>query len=124
MKSSILTLAASKPWTLKLNSTRRMSLLEQIHTLADLKNLSLQDRESLAAEIRERIIRTTARNGGHVGPNLGVVELTIALHRVFNTPEDRLVFDVSHQAYVHKLLTGAMEARSINCAMTMASADS
>lgn len=83
-----------------------MSLLEQIHSPADLKNLSLRDRESLAAEIRERIIRTTARNGGHVGPNLGVVELTIALHRVFNTPEDRLVFDVSHQAYVHKLLTG------------------
>ncbi len=83
-----------------------MSLLEQIHSPADLKNLSLQEREALAREIRERIIRTTARNGGHVGPNLGVVELTIALHRVFNTPEDRFVFDVSHQAYVHKLLTG------------------
>ena len=83
-----------------------MSLLEQIHSPADLKNLSLQEREHLAREIRERIIRTTARNGGHVGPNLGVVELTIALHRVFNTPEDRFVFDVSHQAYVHKLLTG------------------
>ena len=83
-----------------------MSLLEQILSPADLKNLSLQEREHLAREIRERIIRTTARNGGHVGPNLGVVELTIALHRVFNTPEDRFVFDVSHQAYVHKLLTG------------------
>ena len=83
-----------------------MSLLEQIHSPADLKNLSLQEREHLAREIRERIIRTTARNGGHVGPNLGVVELSIALHRVFNTPEDRFVFDVSHQAYVHKLLTG------------------
>jgi 1-deoxy-D-xylulose-5-phosphate synthase len=83
-----------------------MSLLEQIHSPADLKNFSLTDREALAREIRERIIRTTARNGGHVGPNLGMVELTIALHRVFNTPEDRFVFDVSHQAYVHKLLTG------------------
>lgn len=83
-----------------------MSLLEQIHSPADLKNFSLQDREALACEIRERIIRTTARNGGHVGPNLGMVELTIALHRVFNTPKDRFVFDVSHQAYVHKLLTG------------------
>lgn len=83
-----------------------MSLLEQIHSPEDLKTLSLEDQKTLAAEIRERIIRTTARNGGHVGPNLGIVEITIALHRVFNTPKDRLVFDVSHQAYVHKLLTG------------------
>jgi hypothetical protein len=63
---------------------------------------------TLAAEIREELIRVTARNGGHVGPNLGVVELTIALHRVFSTPRDKFVFDVAHQGYVHKLLTGRL----------------
>lgn len=83
-----------------------MSILEQIEGPADLKNLSLKQRKLLAAEIRDRIISTTAKNGGHVGPNLGMVELSIALHQTFDTPEDRFVFDVSHQAYVHKLLTG------------------
>src|SRR6185295_20059458 len=56
--------------------------------------------------IRDKLIEVTSRNGGHIGPNLGVVELTLALHRVFNTPEDQFVFDVAHQGYVHKLLTG------------------
>ena len=60
----------------------------------------------LAEEIRERLIRSVAKTGGHIGPNLGVVELTIAMHYVFDTPRDSFVFDVSHQAYVHKLLTG------------------
>lgn len=83
-----------------------MSLLDQIQSPDDLKAFSLKERKQLAEEIRKRIIETTARNGGHVGPNLGVVEISIGLHRVFNTPKDRLVFDVSHQAYVHKLLTG------------------
>lgn len=83
-----------------------MSLLDQIQSPDNLKALSLKERKQLAEEIRERIIETTAHNGGHVGPNLGVVEISIGLHRVFNTPKDRFVFDVSHQAYVHKLLTG------------------
>src|SRR5207253_6963091 len=60
----------------------------------------------LAEEIRQELISVLSKNGGHLGPNLGVVELTIALHRVFNTPKDKFVWDVSHQSYVHKLLTG------------------
>ena len=71
-----------------------------------MKSLGPEQLPALAAELRERILRACADNGGHVGPNLGVVELTLALHRVFSTPGDRFVFDVSHQGYVHKLLTG------------------
>jgi 1-deoxy-D-xylulose-5-phosphate synthase len=70
------------------------------------KNLTLDQLQQLAAEIRQELIQVLSRNGGHLGPNLGVVELTIALHRVFATPEDKFVWDVSHQSYVHKLLTG------------------
>jgi 1-deoxy-D-xylulose-5-phosphate synthase len=81
-------------------------LLDRIHGPADVKALAAAQLPQLAQEIRNEIIAVTARNGGHVGPNLGVVELTIALHRVFRTPEDQLVFDVAHQGYVHKLLTG------------------
>jgi 1-deoxy-D-xylulose-5-phosphate synthase len=83
-----------------------MPILETIRSAEDVKALDGAQLEELAAEIRERIIDTTSKNGGHVGPNLGVVELTIGLHRVFNTPKDRFVFDVAHQGYVHKLLTG------------------
>ncbi|MGB0744094.1 MAG: 1-deoxy-D-xylulose-5-phosphate synthase, partial [Opitutales bacterium] len=83
-----------------------MSLLDQIQSPEDVKRLEANQLTLLAEEIRERIIETTSKNGGHVGPNLGVVELTIGLHRVFDTPEDKFVFDVSHQGYVHKLLTG------------------
>ena len=83
-----------------------MSLLSSIHTPDDLRKLERPQLEELAGEIRERLIEVTSRNGGHIGPNLGVVELTIALHRVFECPRDRFVFDVSHQGYVHKLLTG------------------
>jgi len=83
-----------------------MSLLEQIQSPQDVKALEPEQLPQLAKEIRERIIATTSKNGGHIGPNLGVVELTIGLHRVFNTPKDKFVFDVSHQGYVHKLLTG------------------
>jgi 1-deoxy-D-xylulose-5-phosphate synthase len=81
-------------------------LLDTLHSPADLKALAAGQLPQLAEEIRAEIIDVTARNGGHVGPNLGVVELTLALHRVFHTPEDQLVFDVAHQGYVHKLLTG------------------
>jgi 1-deoxy-D-xylulose-5-phosphate synthase len=88
-----------------------MALLEHIQSPDDVKKLSEEELPLLAAEIRERIVSTTSKNGGHIGPNLGVVELTLGLHRVFNTPEDRFVFDVAHQGYVHKLLTGRNDAR-------------
>src|SRR5262249_60029082 len=68
-----------------------------------------QDLPQLAQEVREELIRVLSQTGGHLGPNLGVVELTIALHRVFNTPHDRFVMDVSHQGYVHKLFTGRLD---------------
>ena len=80
--------------------------LEKINSPADVKKLSMVELERLAEEIRERLIVGVAKTGGHIGPNLGVVELTLAMHYVFDTPADSFVFDVSHQAYVHKLLTG------------------
>ena len=81
-------------------------LLDSIEGPADIKGLSTEDLETLAEEIRQRLIHVTSVNGGHLGPNLGVVELSIALHLVFDTPKDQFVFDTSHQGYVHKLLTG------------------
>ena len=83
-----------------------MSLLESIRGPRDLKDLSPDQLTQLAAEIRDELISVVTTNGGHLGPNLGVVELTIALHRVFDSPVDRIVFDTGHQSYVHKLLTG------------------
>ncbi|MDP0500676.1 MAG: 1-deoxy-D-xylulose-5-phosphate synthase [Verrucomicrobiota bacterium JB022] len=83
-----------------------MAILEKIEGPADVQQLSRAELTTLAQEIRTRIIEVTARNGGHIGPNLGVVELTLGLHRVFTTPRDKFVFDVAHQGYVHKLLTG------------------
>ena len=82
------------------------SILGKIAEPADLKNLSDEDLSTLAEEIRHRIINVTSNNGGHVGPNLGVVELTLALHLAFDSPTDKFCWDVSHQGYVHKLLTG------------------
>ena len=82
------------------------TLLESIHSPADVKRLNSGQMTALAEEIRGFLIQALSKTGGHLGPNLGVVELTIALHAVFSTPEDRILFDVSHQAYVHKLLTG------------------
>ena len=81
-------------------------LLDSVRGPADVKALPASELPRLAQEIRDELIAVTSRNGGHIGPNLGVVELTIALHRVFDTPADQLVFDVAHQGYVHKLLTG------------------
>ncbi|BDV43339.1 1-deoxy-D-xylulose-5-phosphate synthase 2 [Geotalea uraniireducens] len=81
-------------------------LLDTIASPDDLKGLSLAELTALASELRERIIATCARNGGHLAPSLGVVELTLALHRVFSSPDDKIVWDVGHQAYAHKLLTG------------------
>jgi 1-deoxy-D-xylulose-5-phosphate synthase len=81
-------------------------LLDKINSPADIRGLSIKELNALAAELREVIIATCAKNGGHVAPSLGVVELTIALHRVFTSPQDKIVWDVGHQAYAHKLLTG------------------
>lgn len=81
-------------------------LLDTIASPDDLKGLSLAELTALASELREWIIATCARNGGHLAPSLGVVELTLALHRVFSSPDDKIVWDVGHQAYAHKLLTG------------------
>ncbi|AXC10858.1 1-deoxy-D-xylulose 5-phosphate synthase [Acidisarcina polymorpha] len=85
------------------------NLLEEIQSPADIKGYSLTQLEALAGEIREKLIQTLSRTGGHLGPNLGVVELTLAMHYVFDTPADKFVFDVSHQAYIHKLLTGRVD---------------
>jgi len=81
-------------------------LLEKIQSPEDIKHLSPDELKELAYEIRARLIQVTSKTGGHVAPNLGTVELTLALHYVFHSPEDKLVWDVGHQAYVHKLLTG------------------
>ncbi|WP_295659181.1 1-deoxy-D-xylulose-5-phosphate synthase [uncultured Nocardioides sp.] len=85
-----------------------MGHLESISTPHDLRGLEDAELAALAAEIRDFLIATCARTGGHIGPNLGVVELTMAIHRTFDSPRDRIVFDTGHQAYVHKLLTGRM----------------
>ncbi|MBO0818635.1 MAG: 1-deoxy-D-xylulose-5-phosphate synthase, partial [Actinobacteria bacterium] len=83
-----------------------MRMLESIESPQDLKALTADQLLALATEIRDVLIETVSRTSGHLGPNLGVVELTIALHRVFESPSDRIVFDTGHQSYVHKLLTG------------------
>src|SRR5438270_7258473 len=80
--------------------------LDMVDNPTHVKKLTVEQLQSLATEIRHELITVLSRNGGHLGPNLGVVELTLALHRVFNTPKDKFVWDVSHQIYVHKLLTG------------------
>ena len=81
-------------------------MLESIRSASDLQGLSHAQLDSLAAEIREFLVQKVSKTGGHLGPNLGVVELTIAMHRVFNSPRDVLLFDTGHQSYVHKILTG------------------
>ena len=84
-------------------------ILEKINSPKDLKNIPESELSVLASEIREQILETVSKNGGHLASNLCIVELTIALHRVFNSPEDKIIFDVGHQSYVHKLLTGRRE---------------
>src|SRR5260370_20842964 len=84
-------------------------LLDGIRSPADIKALREQDLQQLAQEVRDELIRVLSQTGGHLGPNLGVVELTIALHRVFDTPRDRFVMDVIHQGYVHNLFTGRLD---------------
>ena len=85
------------------------SILNEVNNPKDLKTLNIKEKEQLSEEIREKIINTVSKTGGHLASNLGVVELTIALHSVFNTPKDKIVWDVGHQTYVHKILTGRKE---------------
>ncbi|MEX1249102.1 MAG: 1-deoxy-D-xylulose-5-phosphate synthase N-terminal domain-containing protein, partial [Acidimicrobiia bacterium] len=86
-----------------------MPLLSQITEPADLRSLSYEQLGELAKEIRDFILEKVSVTGGHLSPNLGVVELTLALHRVFDSPRDRMIWDVGHQAYVHKLVTGRQD---------------
>lgn len=85
-------------------------MLERINFPSDIKNLSIDELTELAKDVRDAIINRTSKMGGHIGPNLGAVELTVALHFVFNSPVDKLIFDVSHQSYAHKILTGRKNA--------------
>ena len=95
------------PWK---NSTTvkklKTSVLAGINNPADVRAVAEENLPLLAQEIRDELIRAVSKTGGHLGPNLGVVELTVALHRAFHSPKDKLLFDVSHQGYVHKMLTG------------------
>ena len=87
----------------------KYKLLASIKSPDDVKKLKGEQLEALCAEVREKLIEVVSLNGGHLSPNLGVVELTVALHRSFNLPSDSIVWDVGHQSYTHKLLTGRFE---------------
>jgi 1-deoxy-D-xylulose-5-phosphate synthase len=87
-------------------SNGKSAIIETIKSPADVRRLSIVELRRLAAEIRDMIIQTTSRTGGHIAPSLGAVELTLALHYVFNTPEDKVIWDVGHQTYAHKIITG------------------
>lgn len=80
-------------------------MLEKINSAEDVKKLNIEEQNKLAEEIRKYILEVVSKNGGHLASNLGVVELTIALHTVFNLPKDKIVWDVGHQTYVHKIIT-------------------
>jgi 1-deoxy-D-xylulose-5-phosphate synthase len=84
--------------------------LEKINSPEDVKKLSINEMKDLSSEIRQVLLKKLSEHGGHIGPNLGIVELTVALHNVFNSPKDKIVYDVSHQSYIHKMLTGRKEA--------------
>lgn len=84
--------------------------LSQINSPADIRNMNIGELTELAAELRATLLKKLSAHGGHIGPNLGMVEAVVALHYVFNTPEDKIVFDVSHQTYPHKMITGRMQA--------------
>ena len=84
----------------------RMKLLQNINSPADLRRLKIDQLQEVAEEIRQHILETMARVGGHTGASLGAIELAVAMHYAFDTPQDRLVWDVGHQAYAHKILTG------------------
>lgn len=90
-----------------------MTLLSRVNGPRDLDQFSLEELNKLASEIREHLVQSVAKTGGHLGPNLGVVETTIAVHRVFDSPKDAIVFDTGHQSYVHKLLTGRQDLSTL-----------
>ena len=94
---------------MKANTSSPSGLLNAILEPAQLRTLSMTQLQTLANEIRQRLIHSVSKTGGHLASNLGVVELTLALHRVYQSPEDRIVWDVGHQAYVHKMLTGRLD---------------
>ena len=85
---------------------KKYKYLDNVNFPSDIKNLSLSELKELAAEVRQEMIDAVSETGGHLGAGLGVVELTVALHYVFNTPNDKLIWDVGHQTYPHKILTG------------------
>ena len=87
-------------------------MLKDIKSPSQIKSMSVKELNALADEIRGELIKTVSENGGHLASNLGIVELTLALHRVFELPKDSIVFDVGHQCYVHKLLTGRKDRLS------------
>jgi len=89
-----------------------MKILQKINNPADLRALSRPELNTLADELRTYLLESVAQTGGHLSSNLGTVELTIALHYVFNTPDDRIVWDVGHQTYPHKILTGRRDRMS------------
>ena len=89
-----------------MDSDKKIKYLPSIHSPEDVKKIPEKEIDALASEIREELVRIVSQNGGHLASNLGVVELTLAIHRVFDTPKDHLIFDVGHQSYVHKMLTG------------------
>ena len=80
--------------------------IDQIHSPEDIRGMTLPELDALCAELRKTLVQTVSKTGGHLSSNLGVVELTVALHKMLDTPRDRIVWDVGHQCYVHKLLTG------------------
>ena len=86
-----------------------MNLLNKVNSPKDIKGMSIEELKTLAQEIREVLITRVTETGGHMAPNLGFVEATLALHYVFDSPKDKFVFDVSHQSYIHKMLTGRKE---------------
>ena len=87
----------------------KYEILDKIGSPSDLRELSDEELDTLASEIRRFLVDNVSRTGGHLASNLGVVELTLALHRAMDTPRDRIIFDVGHQSYVHKLVTGRRE---------------
>ena len=88
------------------DSTSEKSILDKINFASDIRQLTEKDLSILSNQVRQEMIESVSETGGHLGAGLGVVELTVALHYVFNTPYDRLIFDVGHQSYPHKILTG------------------
>ena len=94
-----------------------MDLLEKINSPADLRRLPVEQLQPVADEIRQYILETMSRIGGHTGASLGAIELAVALHYAFDTPHDRLVWDVGHQAYAHKILTGRRRSLADNQAV-------